>query len=70
MSHAVQEVLGIADYVYVLADKRVIAHGTPAELRLADNPKLKQFIGGEPDGPVPFHFPAQDYQKEMLGERD
>nr|WP_248674471.1 ATP-binding cassette domain-containing protein [Shewanella colwelliana] len=70
VSHDVQEVLGIADYVYVLADKRVIAHGTPAELRLADNPKLKQFIGGEPDGPVPFHFPAQDYQKEMLGERD
>ncbi|MCG9720017.1 MULTISPECIES: ATP-binding cassette domain-containing protein [Shewanella] len=70
VSHDVQEVLGIADYVYVLADKKVIAHGTPAELRAADNPKLKQFIGGEPDGPVPFHFPAQDYQKEMLGERD
>ncbi|QYJ92026.1 ATP-binding cassette domain-containing protein [Shewanella halotolerans] len=70
VSHDVQEVLGIADYVYVLADKKVIAHGTPAELKAADNPKLKQFIGGEPDGPVPFHFPAQDYQKEMLGERD
>lgn len=70
VSHDVQEVLGIADYVYVLADKLVIAHGTPQELRLADNPKLKQFIGGEPDGPVPFHFPAQDYQKEMLGELD
>ena len=70
VSHDVQEVLGIADYVYVLADKKVIAHGTPSELRAADNPKLKQFIGGEPDGPVPFHFPAQDYQKEMLGERD
>jgi phospholipid/cholesterol/gamma-HCH transport system ATP-binding protein len=70
VSHDVQEVLGIADYVYVLADKLVIAHGTPEALRLADNPKLKQFIGGEPDGPVPFHFPAQDYQKEMLGELD
>ncbi|ASJ98021.1 MULTISPECIES: ATP-binding cassette domain-containing protein [Shewanella] len=70
VSHDVQEVLGIADYVYVLADKKVIAHGTPAELKAADNPKLKQFIGGQPDGPVPFHFPAQDYQKEMLGERD
>lgn len=70
VSHDVQEVLGIADYVYVLADKKVIAHGTPAELKAADNPKLNQFIGGQPDGPVPFHFPAQDYQKEMLGERD
>ncbi|MCE9679968.1 ATP-binding cassette domain-containing protein [Shewanella sp. AS1] len=70
VSHDVQEVLSIADYVYVLADKRVIAHGTPESLRQADNPQLKQFIGGEPDGPVPFHFPAQDYQKEMLGELD
>ncbi len=62
--------LSIADYVYVLADKHVIAEGTPTELQMTDNPKLKQFIGGEPDGPVPFHFPAQDYQKEMLGELD
>jgi len=68
VSHDVDEVLGIADYVYVLADKRIIAHGTPAALRLADNPQLKQFIGGEPDGPVPFHYPAADYKKELLSE--
>ncbi|GIU41203.1 ABC transporter ATP-binding protein [Shewanella sairae] len=70
VSHDVTEVLGIADYVYVLADKRIIAHGTPEELRLADNPQLKQFIGGEPDGPVPFHYPADDYKKELLRELD
>ncbi len=70
VSHDVAEVLGIADYVYVLADKRIIAHGTPEELRLSDNPQLKQFIGGEPDGPVPFHYPAQDYKKELLRELD
>jgi len=67
ISHDVQEVLSIADYVYVMADKRIIAHGTPLELKNADNPQLKQFIGGEPDGPVPFHFPAKDYQKELVG---
>ena len=44
VSHDVDEVLGIADYVYVLADKRIIAHGTPDELRLADNPQLKQLL--------------------------
>lgn len=70
VSHDVDEVLGIADYVYVLADKRIIAHGTPDELRLADNPQLKQFIGGEPDGPVPFHYPAPDYKKELLSGLD
>ena len=70
VSHDVKEVLSIADYVYVIADKTVIAKGTPAELRKADNPQLKQFIGGEPDGPVPFHYPAMDYNKELLGGRD
>jgi phospholipid/cholesterol/gamma-HCH transport system ATP-binding protein len=70
VSHDVSEVLSIADYVYVVADQKVIAHGTPAELRQSDNPKLKQFIGGEPDGPVPFHYPATDYNKELLGGRD
>ncbi|MDL2194868.1 phospholipid ABC transporter ATP-binding protein MlaF [Shewanella algae] len=70
VSHDVGEVLSIADYVYVIADKRIIAQGTPAELRQADNPQLRQFIDGMPDGPVPFHYPAQDYQKELLGELD
>ncbi|MGI2853099.1 phospholipid ABC transporter ATP-binding protein MlaF [Shewanella algae] len=70
VSHDVGEVLSIADYVYVIADKRIIAHGTPSELRQADNPQLRQFIDGMPDGPVPFHYPAQDYQKELLGELD
>ncbi|MDX6015585.1 MULTISPECIES: phospholipid ABC transporter ATP-binding protein MlaF [Shewanella] len=70
VSHDVGEVLSIADYVYVIADKRIIAHGTPSELKQADNPQLRQFIDGMPDGPVPFHYPAQDYQKELLGEFD
>lgn len=70
VSHDVGEVLSIADYVYVIADKRIIAQGTPVELRQANNPQLRQFIDGMPDGPVPFHYPAQDYQKELLGELD
>ncbi|AAN56928.1 phospholipid ABC transporter ATP-binding protein MlaF [Shewanella oneidensis MR-1] len=68
VSHDVDEVLGIADYVYVVADKKVIAHGTPEELKHADNPQLKQFIEGAPDGPVPFHYPAKDYQQELLAK--
>jgi phospholipid/cholesterol/gamma-HCH transport system ATP-binding protein len=66
VSHDVDEVLGIADYVYVIADKKVIAHGTPEQLRQSDNPQLVQFIQGAPDGPVPFHYPAEDYQEELL----
>ncbi|MCF1426488.1 MAG: ATP-binding cassette domain-containing protein [Shewanella sp.] len=71
VSHDVIEVLGIADYVYVIADKKVIAAGTPAELRAAtDNPQLMQFLQGQPDGPVPFHYPAKDFVEELANEAD
>jgi phospholipid/cholesterol/gamma-HCH transport system ATP-binding protein len=66
VSHDVTEVLGIADYVYVVADKRVVAHGTPEQLKQSDNPQLVQFIQGAPDGPVPFHYPAGNYQQELM----
>ncbi|MCL1077473.1 phospholipid ABC transporter ATP-binding protein MlaF [Parashewanella spongiae] len=68
VSHDVTEVLSIADYVFVVADKTVIAQGTPDELQQSDNPQLRQFMGGEPDGPVPFHFPAESYAKELIRE--
>jgi phospholipid/cholesterol/gamma-HCH transport system ATP-binding protein len=70
ISHDVDEVLSIADYVYVVADKRVVAHGTPEQLKVSDNPQLVQFIQGAPDGPVPFHYPAGDYQQELLRGSD
>nr|WP_275975051.1 ATP-binding cassette domain-containing protein [Shewanella gaetbuli] len=70
VSHDVKEVLGIADYVYVIAEKKVIAHGTPEQLKQSDNPQLIQFIQGAPDGPVPFHYPAKNYQQELLSEPD
>ena len=67
VSHDIQETLSIADYVYLISDSQVVAHGTPDQLKEEANPKVKQFIEGLPDGPVPFHFPAPDYQDELLG---
>ncbi|WP_115720022.1 phospholipid ABC transporter ATP-binding protein MlaF [Gallaecimonas mangrovi] len=68
VSHDVEEVLSIADYVYVVADKKVIGHGTPAELKENPSDQLKQFLNGEPDGPVRFHYPAPDYRQDLKGE--
>ena len=66
VSHDIQETLGIADYIYLVADASVIAHGTPQELKDVDSPQVRQFMKGLPDGPVPFHFPADDYQADLL----
>lgn len=67
VSHDVPEVMSIADYVYIIADQRVIGHGTPDELNNHDSPLVQQFMQGLPDGPVPFHFKADDYHCELLG---
>jgi len=67
VTHDVTEVMTIADYVYVLADKRIIGEGTTDEIRNSASPLVQQFLHGEADGPVPFHFPAMAFD-EVLGE--
>ncbi|MBT0724641.1 phospholipid ABC transporter ATP-binding protein MlaF [Rosenbergiella sp. S61] len=69
VSHDVPEVLSIADYAYIVAGERIVAQGTPADLRANDNPQVRQFIDGEADGPVPFRYPAGDYLTDLVGTR-
>lgn len=66
VSHDVQEVLSIADYAYIIADKRIIAEGTAEQLLQSKDPQVVQFINGEEDGPVRFHYPARDYVQELF----
>lgn len=65
VSHDVQESLSIADYVYILSGGGVVANGTPEEIQQSQDERVKQFLGGLPDGPVPFHFPAGSYEDEL-----
>jgi phospholipid/cholesterol/gamma-HCH transport system ATP-binding protein len=66
VSHDVAEVGTIADYSYLLAGGRAIAQGTTAELNASADPAVRQFMQGDSDGPVPFHYPAGDYAAELL----
>ncbi len=66
VSHDIAEASSIADYIYVISDGRVIGAGTPEELFNDASPRVQQFVGGLPDGPVPFHYPATDYETELL----
>lgn len=65
VTHDVQESLKIVDYVYFISDGRVEAQGTPAEIRASGLPYVHQFVHGEEDGPVPFHYPAEPYLADM-----
>ncbi|WP_276922105.1 phospholipid ABC transporter ATP-binding protein MlaF [Frischella perrara] len=65
VTHDVNEVLTIADYVYIIAEKHIIAGGTAEEIRQNNDPRVKQFLDGLADGPVPFHYPAEDYKTDL-----
>ena len=67
VTHDVTEVLDIADYVYILANQKIIGEGTPAQIKASDSALVQQFLRGEADGPVPFHFPAEDLHDTLLG---
>jgi phospholipid/cholesterol/gamma-HCH transport system ATP-binding protein len=70
VSHDVQEISTLADQIFLLSGGKVVASGTPQELKTNPTEIVKQFIGGLADGPVPFHFPAPDYFDELLSRKE
>ncbi|EGA67088.1 phospholipid ABC transporter ATP-binding protein MlaF [Vibrio brasiliensis] len=66
VSHDVPEVMSIADWVYILANGKVIAYGSPEELRSNPDPQVQQFLLGDADGPVPFRYPSQPLAEELF----
>ena len=67
VSHDVDETFAIADRVFILGNGRLLAQGTPQQLRASSDPLVHQFVRGEPDGPVRFHYPAPDLRDDFLG---
>ena len=59
ISHDVPECMAISDFIVLMATGgRIVAQGTPKELMDSTDPEVRQFVRGEPDGPVKFHYPA------------
>jgi phospholipid/cholesterol/gamma-HCH transport system ATP-binding protein len=65
VTHDIYESLKIVDYIYFVAEGRIVAHGTPEDVRASTDPFVRQFVDGEPDGPVPFHYPAKALSREF-----
>lgn len=68
VTHDVYESLKIVDYLYFVSEGRIVASGTPDEVRASSDPFVRQFINGAPDGPVPFHYPASAYREELFAD--
>ena len=70
VTHDVQESLKIVDYVYFVSEGVIVAEGTADEIRASGLPYVHQFVHGETDGPVSFHYPASSYAEDLrLGGR-
>jgi phospholipid/cholesterol/gamma-HCH transport system ATP-binding protein len=66
VSHDVEETAAIADYIYVLSQGKIVGEGTPEEIENSPSEWVQQFMKGTADGPVHFHYPAEDYKKDLL----
>ena len=66
VSHDIHETFSIADYVCILSEGKVAAVGTPEELMNSDSEFVQQFVQGKPDGPMPFHYPADNLSDDLL----
>ena len=66
VSHDIEETMEIADKIYVLSQGKIVGHGSPEEMKQSDSPWISQFVHGDADGPVHFHYPAPSYKDDLL----
>ncbi len=69
VSHDIHETLSIADYIYLIADGKIMAKGKAEELINSNDSWVKQFMHGLADGPVAYHYPATDYADDLWGQK-
>ena len=66
VSHDVDETLSIADYIYVISEGEIVESGAPDNLSTSTSGWMQQFLKGLPDGPVPFHYPSEEFKSDLL----
>ncbi|MGB6103980.1 MAG: ATP-binding cassette domain-containing protein [Pusillimonas sp.] len=69
ITHDVAESFAIADQVYMVGQGRLIASGTPKSLSDSQDAYVRQFLDGQPDGPIAFHYPATPAFAKWLDQR-
>ncbi len=65
VTHDVDESFDIVDYVYLMWEGKIVCEGTPDEMRKSDMDLVQQFINGQPDGPLPFHYPGSTLREDL-----
>ena len=63
VTHDMTSAFRIASRMIMLDHGKIIAQGTPEEIRASPIPEVQQFINGEPDGPIPLNLAPGDQDK-------
>lgn len=66
VSHDIASSFKIADKIIILFYGNIIAEGTPEEIMNSEDEKVRQFISGSPDGPIPFTLTDKDFIEDIL----
>ncbi|HEY6131934.1 MAG TPA: ATP-binding cassette domain-containing protein [Halioglobus sp.] len=69
VSHDIHETGMISDRVFIISEGTIVADTTPDQLQNADNPLVHQFVTGQADGPIPFHYPGREYSQDLEIDR-
>lgn len=66
VTHNVNQISQLVDLAVILIEGKVAASGTPEQLLQDQSPAVLQFMAGQVDGPVPFHYPARELSEDLL----
>ncbi|MBI4604203.1 MAG: ABC transporter ATP-binding protein [Planctomycetes bacterium] len=66
VTHEMGSAFRVADRMVMLYEGRVVAEGPPEAIRATADPLVRQFIHGEPDGPIPLRRSKTDYAEDLL----
>ena len=67
VTHNVNEMTQMADYCFIISEGRIAGEGKPADLRASTEPSVQQFMNGQVEGPIPFHYKSPGQAWELLG---
>ena len=67
VTHEMDSAFAVADRMAMLNEGQIIKIGTAEEFRQTDDPLIRQFVTGAPDGPIPLRRSKTDYIQDILG---
>jgi phospholipid/cholesterol/gamma-HCH transport system ATP-binding protein len=65
VTYDVSESMKVVDYVYFISGGKVVAEGPTEEIKASQDPFVRQFLDGKPDGPVAFHYPGKPIRESL-----